>query len=115
MMLIRNGFRACAAVFLLLLAGCATPDDVMKSWMGKHQGDLIQAWGPPQQTSSDGRGGTVLIYGSYVDMGQVPGQVQRNAFGGVSYTAPVQQGYQRTRMFYVDTNGYVYSYRWQGM
>lgn len=30
--------------------------------MGAKANDLIKSWGPPQQTTSDGDGGKVLIY-----------------------------------------------------
>lgn len=99
----------------LLLTGCASAiNKKMESWLGHHQSELIQAWGPPQQTASDGRGGTILIYGSYVNLGQTPGTVQPNG-AGVQYTYPQQQGYKRTRMFYVNQKGIIYSYRWQGL
>ncbi len=102
--------------FLLLVGGCASQvNRVMESWVGKHQSDLILAWGPPQQTASDGKGGSILIYGSYVNLGQQPGRATTDLFGNVTYTAPQQQGYQRTRMFYVDSSGYIYAWRWQGL
>lgn len=84
-----------AAVLLvtLLLTSCASAiNKKMESWLGHHQSELIQAWGPPHQTVSDGRRGTVLIYGSYVNLGQTPGTVQPNG-AGVQYTYPQQQGY----------------------
>ena len=87
----------------------------MNTWVGHHQSELIQAWGPPSQTTSDGNGGSVLIYGGYVDLGQTPGQVYTDGLGNVRYTNPQQNGYSRTRMFYVDANGYIYSWRWKGL
>lgn len=100
---------------ILLTWGCASRvNEVMQSWVGKHQSDLIQAWGPPQQTAGDGKGGTILIYSSYVNLGQSPGQVTSYSPGYATYTAPQQQGYQRTRMFYVNSDGYIYNWRWQG-
>lgn len=99
-----------------LLSGCASSvNEMMQSWVGHHQSELIAKWGPPLQTASDGKGGTVLIYGEYVDLGQTPGQARRDYFGNITYTAPQQQGYQRTRMFYVNQNGYIYHWRWQGL
>jgi hypothetical protein len=86
----------------------------MQSWVGKHQSSLIASWGPPQQISTDGKGGSVLIYGQYVDFGQSPGQGHIDSYGNFTYTAPKQRGYQRTRMFYVDPNGYIYGWRWKG-
>ena len=98
----------------------------MKSWEGRHQSELIASWGPPHQTSIDEKGGTVLIYTYYVDQGQTPGTVKRhniNPLGNKSilgdtstytYTAPKQRGYNKTRMFYVNSDGYIYSFKWQG-
>jgi len=108
-----SGLLIAAAV---MLPGCAAQiNSRMNSWVGHHQSELIQAWGPPQQTTSDGNGGTVLIYGEYVNLGQSPGQVYTDAWGNVRYTNPQQNGYSRTRMFYVNSEGVIYSWRWQGL
>jgi hypothetical protein len=97
-------------------SGCAgRVDRQMGSWVGHHQSELIRAWGPPNQTASDGDGGTILIYGSYVNLGQTPGTATVSPYGKVRYTAPQQQGYSRTRMFYVDRSGRIYAYRWKGL
>ena len=111
----------CIAVLLtafLALTGCVTSEDVqeaMQSWVGKHQSELIQAWGPPQSVTSDGKDGAILMYAVYVDQGQQTGQANVDFFGNVSYTTPQQLGYQRTRMMYVDAKGYIYYFRWQGI
>ena len=63
----------------------------------------------------DGNGGSVLIYENYVDLGQSPGRANVDAFGNVTYTAPQQQGWNRSRMFYVDQGGTIYAWRWQGL
>ena len=112
------GFIALVALFIVLVGtgGCAANvNKMMESWVGHHQSELILAWGPPNQVSSDGKGGQVLIYSGYVNLGQTPGRANVDYFGNVTYTAPQQQGYQRTRMFYVDPNGYIYAWRWQGL
>jgi hypothetical protein len=111
-----DGFRKLVPLLALAIAialnGCATRNNnTMQSWVGRHQSELILAWGPPDRTTSDGNGGSILIYGHYVDLGQTSGQV----YGNGSYTAPQQQGYQRTRMFYVNSAGVIYSWRWQGL
>jgi len=103
-------------VLALIVTGCASQiNEKMQSWVGHHKSELIASWGPPNQYASDGRDGEILIYGSYVNLGQTPGQATNNYYGGVSYTAPQQNGYQRTRMFYVDAGGNIYSWRWKGM
>jgi hypothetical protein len=113
MKIIRHIIFAVALVFAV--AGCVSPSQTMQTWVGHHQSELIASWGPPQSTASDGAGGTILIYGGYVNLGQQPGQIVNNGYGNYSYTAPQQQGYQRSRMFYVNSNGIIYSWRWQGL
>ena len=113
----RTGIAALLAVFLAL-TGCVTSKDVqdaMQSWVGKHQSELIQAWGPPQGVTSDGKDGTILMYSVYVDQGQQAGEVSVDFFGNASYTTPQQLGYYRSRMMYVDAKGYIYHFRWQGI
>jgi hypothetical protein len=103
---------AIVTVLLLSLSGCmGRINDTMQSWIGHPQSELILKWGPPQSTASDGNGGSILIYGAYVNLGQTPGQIYANG----AYTAPQQQGYQRTRMFYVNSSGIIYNWRWQGL
>jgi hypothetical protein len=103
-------------VFVLLflaaiITGCTGAiTETMESWEGYHQSELIEVWGPPTRTASDGRGGQVLIYETYVSTGQTPG-----TYGGGVYTNPTQTGYTRTRVFFVNASGYVYSWRWQGL
>ena len=102
-------------VCTLLLVGCISPGKAMQSWVGHHQSALIASWGPPTRTTSDGKGGQILIYEEYVNLGQTAGTIQRDFSDQYSYTAPQQRGYERSRMFYVDPSGYVYSWRWQGL
>jgi hypothetical protein len=100
---------------LILMVGCVSTDKVMQSWIGQHESGLYQAWGPPAQITENGNGGRILIYGSTVYQGQVPGQIQHSGDGNYSYTAHRQISYQRTRMFNVRENGVIYGFRWQGM
>jgi hypothetical protein len=88
--------------------------DAMASWVGSHQSAVIQSWGPPSRSTSDGNDGSILIYEENVDLGQTPGGVYQ-FYGNVYYTNPRDNSYIRTRMFYIDKNGYVYSCRWQGL
>lgn len=87
--------------------------EAMDSWLGNHQSELIASWGPPSRKTSDGKGGTILIYEAYQSR-QRPGQaykVGNNWF----YTSPQECGFTRSRMLYVDKNGYIYSWRWTGL
>ncbi|MDP3113256.1 MAG: hypothetical protein Q8M98_00640 [Candidatus Cloacimonadaceae bacterium] len=109
--------RIAVGIFFLLVllasTGCASVNKTMNSWVGSHQSQLIQSWGPPNQVVSDGAGGSVLIYSSYVNLGQTPGTINQWGYT-TTYTAPQSRGYERTRMFYVDSKGIIYSWRWQG-
>ncbi len=100
---------------VLLLASCAAVNKDMASWVGRHQSELIAEWGPPQSTASDGKGGTILMYRAYVNRGQTPGYIVPAGYGRYAYTAPQQQGYSRSRMFYVNSDGIIYAWRWQGL
>ncbi len=103
-----------AMILTLCVSGCTSPSKVMQSWVGSHQSDLIASWGPPNRTASDGKGGTILIYEQYVNLGQTPGHATTDYFGNITYTAPQQQGYQRSRMLWVDENGVIYRWKWKG-
>lgn len=105
----------CAVAIILGVTGCVSTSKTLQSWVGHHESDLIASWGPPQSTASDGKGGKILIYQSYVNLGQTPGQVTSTGYGNYSYTAPQQQGYRRSRMFYVNSNSMIYSWRCQGL
>jgi hypothetical protein len=114
MKLLRTIFGALAII--LIGNGCASQvNNAMSSWVGHHESEVIASWGPPGSTASDGNGGHILIYQSYVNLGQTPGQVNYGGGNTVYYTAPQQQGYGRSRMFYVHSDGIIYSWRWQGL
>jgi hypothetical protein len=65
----------------------------MDSWMGNNQHNLILSWGPPARTTSDGDNGQILIYA--------------NQF----YYAQWNMTVYNYRMFYVDKDGKIYSWR----
>jgi hypothetical protein len=96
-----------------LLVGCV--GQTMQSWVGHTQSELIAAWGPPTSRDFDGSGGTILIYNKSVNIGQQPGYIQPDNMGGYNYTAPQQQTYNKIRMFYVNSQGIIYAYKWQGL
>jgi hypothetical protein len=89
--------RALVSLLLVLLVCLANPgcvdvqarnNELMQSWMGCQESQLIAAWGPPPNVRDDGKGGHVLVYGN---------------FNGAY------------RMFYVDSSGVIYSWRWRGL
>jgi len=86
----------------------------MSSWVGSTKGDLYQSWGPPSRVTDDGQGGEILIYESSVRLAQQPGTITSN-YGQINYTTPQNNGYVRSRMFYVNKEGKIYNWRWQGL
>jgi len=102
-------------ILIPLLTDCGSINKTMQSWEGHHKSELYQKWGPPTRTTDDGLGGEILIYETWINTGQTAGQVYQNPNGSIGYTAPKQNGYLRTRMFYVNKNGIIYSWRWQGL
>jgi len=87
----------------------------MNSWLDHHKSELIASWGPPNQISSDGKDGEILIYYYNRNLGQTPGLITNNPYGsGIQYTAPQQNTYTASRMFYVNSEGKIYYWRWQG-
>lgn len=103
-----------AIIGLALLIGLVTHlrdrrTEIMASWVGHHQSELIASWGPPNRIMPDGKGGTVLDYSHYKDLGQ-RGYIDRR---GNIYTYP--RGYQATRLFYVDSDGIIYNFKWKGL
>lgn len=108
--------RVLGVVVLVMLSACASfnPSKVMQSWVGSHYSDLMLQWGPPTRSTTDGRGGQILIYEYDRNTGQIPGTARTNPDGSVSYTAPRSTGYVATRMFWVTAEGRIYNWRWQG-
>jgi hypothetical protein len=37
-------------------------EEVMQTWIGFHQSDLIQSWGAPLRVVADGLGGNIVVY-----------------------------------------------------
>lgn len=65
-------------ISVLLLAGCriskqieAKRIETLNAWIGSTKGELIQSWGAPKWTESDGQGGKVLVYLVYRTMAKV--------------------------------------------
>jgi hypothetical protein len=102
---------------VLLLSGCVSTEELMRKemdpWLGRSQHDLYLQLGPPNSITEDGNGGTILIYENRQNYAYVPGQVtvQGNT---ATYTNPQTLGYVRSRMYYVNQGGIIYSYRGKG-
>jgi hypothetical protein len=119
----KTALFALSFVFLIvsasLFSGCGyraqkAINQEMQSWIGRHQSELIASWGQPQETNIDGQGGTILIYSQFVDRGYDPGH-PTDPYGRYTYKAPRQKGYNRMRMFFVNPDGYIYDFKWEGL
>ena len=109
-----------AILLTLVFSGCFAQlredtTKAMASWVGHHKSELFQVWGPPQQIHSDGAGGEILVYIENISLGQTPGKVKQDYYGNYTYTTPQQKSYNRSRMFYVNPDGIIYSWKWQGL
>lgn len=119
----------------LLLGGCASSvNNVMQSWVGHTTDELMMKWGPPSQVIDNPSGGKVFVYVSNVSW-TTPGspgvaptvitngyidaygnfQATTYAVGGVAATPAQTSSYQRVRMFFVNSSGVIYGWRWQGL
>jgi hypothetical protein len=54
--------RLIVVALCFALSGCASLESEVQPWMGRTKAELIDAWGPPLSTQSDGQGGIVLYY-----------------------------------------------------
>ena len=102
-------------IVVVVLASCSGPSEIMRSWEGHTINELYLSWGPPSSTMSDGNGGTIISYYYNRDFGQIPGRATRNYDGSISYTAPTNVGNTAARHFYANSQGIIYSWRWQGL
>jgi hypothetical protein len=114
-----------SALFFLLVFGtvsCASSvDNLMNSWMGHSEHELILSWGPPTQRDPDGAGGVVLTYvfsHQSTNPFSVPGRVEFDGRGNATYYPP--KGGETTthvkiRRFYVNSDGVIYSWWYRGL
>lgn len=123
-----------------LLCGCATPDKVMQSYLGRHYSELVANWGPPQQKMPDGQGGEIWSYAQdreFTTPGHAntqtsatvyeTGTIRANPYGAnysgnanlygqshTTYTPPTTRRWMARRTFFVNGEGVIYRYAWQG-
>jgi len=97
----------------LILTGCATrrtrETEIMRSWIGYHQSELIAEWGPPTRIMPDGKGGTVLDYSYYKNLG---GSGSITSVGRWRFMSISRSGYGSARFFYVNSDGIIYNFKW---
>ena len=89
--------------------GCADRiNKIMSSWEGHHHSELRAAWGAPDREVSDGKDGKIIVY-QFQRSGGNYGRVDQ--FGNFHSR---HTGYTAKREFYVNKEGIIYSWRWQG-
>ena len=112
-------------LLVLSLTGCVSQmNNTMKSWEGSHFSSLIESWGPPNQVLDDGQDGKIFCYqstGSFSTPGSstTTGNAYSfgntaNYYGTTAYNPPQTYSYQRYRMFWVNSAGYIYKWSWRG-
>ena len=118
------------ASFVIFYSGCSGPainrmNETMKTWEGHHYSHLIERWGPPTQVLDDGAGGKIYCYQSsisYTTPGSSYTTGNTNVLGSMAYyrgntvhIPPQTRQYDRFRMFWVNPDGYIYKWSWQGL
>lgn len=113
-----------AVVGMLALGGCATTanyENVLNSWIGSSETDLVSSWGPPANVYQSPDGARILTYNSarnVVIPGQAPSYTTTRV-GNTYYTnpvggsAPVNVGLQCMTNFTV-VRGRITTWRYQG-
>ena len=117
-------------ILILTLSACASRiNKIMKSWEGHHASELIGSCGPPNQVMDDGYGGKILIYTqtrTFVSPGHSSTYATGSAYssgnyiygtatGHTTYTPATSHSYNAYRMFYINSNGYIYRWAWRGL
>lgn len=123
---------------LVILCGCVAGSDLnMRGAIGKHCSQLVAVRGAPDQTMSDGKDGEVWVYlvrREWVTAGQASttfdatgyeyGRFYGGTYHGQSsiqgqattvYTPSRTGGYMAHRAFFINKDGIVYRYVWQGL
>ncbi len=103
--------------------------ETMASWLNNHYSQLLASWGPPQQVFDDGLGGRILNYTMNRQF-YFPGTSQTNTTARVTsydnyiwgsatsrtvYNPARIYGYTAYRMFWINKNGIIYNWKWQGL
>jgi hypothetical protein len=87
-------FKLGILLLLVLTFGCSSINKQMQSAMGQPISGVIDSWGPPSRVTPDGRGGSVYVWEQWM---------------------PIGDGYIRSRIFWADSNGIIYQWRWRGL
>ena len=91
---------------LLFALGCGpSKQEVLNSWVGDHESNIIASWGPPSRTTPDGRGGHVLVW----DDSRTAGV----ALPSYNSAVIVPVHHQSYRAAWVNDQGVIYQLKWQ--
>ncbi len=111
------------ALVLIATTGCTSISQTMQAWVGHHYSELIAAWGPPDQTYSDGRDGQIFIYTRTIQWVQpatstttYQQNVTRGSVTGQSttvYNPAVVHAFTSYRMFWINKDGIIYSWAYR--
>ena len=93
-------------ISLLLCPGCSSITQKMDVWQGQHKIYLTDHWGTPTGIQSDGIGGEIYVYKS-VTKRTFPGAERLSAKPCDVFK------FHRYRAFWVNTEGYVYSWKYK--
>ncbi|HHM5293883.1 TPA: hypothetical protein ACRMRV_006294, partial [Pseudomonas aeruginosa] len=108
---------------IAVLAGCATTakyENVLNSWVGSSEIDLIRAWGPPQQAYNSGESRFITYTNSSnIYMPGVSPSYTTTYYGNTAYTtssggSPAQNIPLSCTTTFELKNGVILSWQWQG-
>ena len=110
--------RVWATVVIALIAicgsGCESPSD---QCIGRHYTEVARDWGPPTNVRTYGTGGQVMVWASEawgdgpVDAASTVGGGSETAFSR-SYWSPESHHRRRSRLLYVNADGFVTACEW---
>lgn len=107
-------------VLMVIVSSCKPTENftekqnaAMDSWVGSHKSEIILQKGPPDRVASDGLDGEILIWEGTRTITS-GGSAWPTVDGkGYIYTAPVTVTKDWYRMYYVNSSGIIYSWRWK--
>ena len=111
---------AFALAMVLLTGGCVASkaskiSEAMDSWVGAHKSQLFMKWGPPTRTASDGKDGEILTY-EYDKTGTKIKPDLWTTLGLKSGGHDVgKTGNIAKRLFWVNSEGKIYHWKWEGI
>lgn len=114
--MINKLFALLAICIFLSACGIAKTNQIMTSWVGKTQNELIGEWGAPDKVYEDGSN-KVLVY-SETRHGSMPGTAVAMPLGSGAYVVQGYGGgptqYQAKRTFWIK-DGVITKTAWKGI